>query len=168
MPSTFLTAFLPPELPFRYPIARILLKKLAKLAGITKRVNPHTFRHSRATALASTLTEAQMKAYFGWVQGSRTAGVYVHLSGRDVDGAILGMYGMKDKPETSDKFKPVSCPRCNSARAPGSRLCNKCGYGLSIDVALELEEKGKKANNFMEKLMNDPEFKELILKKLIE
>jgi hypothetical protein len=32
-------------------------------------VNPHHFRHSRATQLANWLTEAQLCAWFGWVQG---------------------------------------------------------------------------------------------------
>ncbi|MBD3210268.1 hypothetical protein GF318_02700 [Candidatus Micrarchaeota archaeon] len=45
--------------------------------------------------MANKLTEARMKACFGWVQGSDMAGVYVHLSGRDVDKAILGTYGME-------------------------------------------------------------------------
>ena len=34
-------------------------------------------------------TEAQMKEHFGWVPGSYMPSTYVHLSGKDVDGAIL-------------------------------------------------------------------------------
>lgn len=65
-----------------------ILKNAARRASITKRVNPHTFRHSRATYLAKFLTEAQMCEFFGWVQGSDMLPIYVHLTGRDVDGAI--------------------------------------------------------------------------------
>ena len=39
--------------------------------------------------MANYLTEAQMNVYFGWTQGSDMPGVYVHLSGRDIDDAIL-------------------------------------------------------------------------------
>lgn len=39
-----------------------------------KPVNPHHFRHSRATYLANYLTEAQMCEWFGWVHGSRVPG----------------------------------------------------------------------------------------------
>ena len=46
------------------------LKKIAKRAGIQKKIYPHLFRHSRATSLANRLTESQMKEHFGWVQGS--------------------------------------------------------------------------------------------------
>ncbi|MBI5051296.1 tyrosine-type recombinase/integrase, partial [Candidatus Micrarchaeota archaeon] len=66
----------------------VLIKKLAAKAGVNKRIYPHLFRHSRATAMAGKFTEAQMKEYFGWVQGSDMAATYVHLSGRDVDIAL--------------------------------------------------------------------------------
>jgi len=45
-----------------------MIKDLAKKCGITKKVNPHSFRHARATTRASKMTECQMNAYFGWVQ----------------------------------------------------------------------------------------------------
>ncbi|MDP2717386.1 MAG: tyrosine-type recombinase/integrase, partial [Candidatus Micrarchaeota archaeon] len=79
----------------------VMLKKLAKSAGITKKVYPHLFRHSRATFLASKLTEAQMKEYFGWTQCSDMAATYVHLSGRDVDQSLLKLYHMEDKNDES-------------------------------------------------------------------
>lgn len=41
--------------------------------------------------MANYLTESQMNAYFVWVQGSGMPAVYVHLSGRDVDGEIVGL-----------------------------------------------------------------------------
>ena len=80
---------------WNYGTAREVLKKIARKAGIKKRVYPHLFRHSRATHLASHLTEAQMKQYFGWVQASKMASVYVHLSGRDVDKALLRLNGIE-------------------------------------------------------------------------
>ena len=51
------------------------LRKIAKRAGIKKKVNPHMFRHSRATDLANLLTEAQMKKYFGWTKDSKMASI---------------------------------------------------------------------------------------------
>lgn len=65
-----------------------LVKRYGRKAGIEKRVYPYLFRHSRATHLASHLTESQMKVYFGWVQGSEMASVYVHMSGRDLKGKV--------------------------------------------------------------------------------
>ena len=86
-----------------YGCLRLLLKEIAKCAGINKRVYPHLFRHTRATYYANYLTEAQMKQHFGWTQASEMAAVYVHLSGRDVDDALYRHYGIKEDP----RHKPV-------------------------------------------------------------
>lgn len=89
--------------PMRYDAIRMRLNKISKKAGITKKIHPHLFRHSRCTYMANYLTEAQMNAYFGWVQGSDMPSIYVHLSGRDVDDAVLKANGIvgKDTPTVS-------------------------------------------------------------------
>ena len=66
-----------------------ILKRTARKAGIGKRVFPHLLRHSRATHLASVLTESQLREYFGWTKQSDIPARYVHLSGRDVDRTLL-------------------------------------------------------------------------------
>jgi site-specific recombinase XerD len=81
-----------PNDPISYQYIRLrILDRARERTGITKPVNPHHFRHSRATYLANYLTEAQMCGWFGWVPGSRVPGRYVHLSGRDIDRAYRGM-----------------------------------------------------------------------------
>ena len=72
-----------------YSAVKKLISVNFRLAKITKKVNPHMFRHSRATFLAKHLTEAQLKQFFGWTQSSDMAARYVHLSGRDLDSIIL-------------------------------------------------------------------------------
>ncbi|RJS73468.1 MAG: hypothetical protein CW694_00480 [Candidatus Syntrophoarchaeum sp. WYZ-LMO15] len=114
------------------------LRQLAKKAGVKKRVNPHSFRHARATHLASHLTEAQMKEYFGWEQSSEMAAVYVHLSGRDVDDALLAMHGIRDeKRKNGTAFKPEICPRCGEVNEPGVRFCKRCYLPLDGDYSRE-------------------------------
>jgi integrase/recombinase XerD len=49
-----------------------------------------------ATHLADKLTEAQMKIYFGWSEGSDVPSVYVHLNGRDVEEALLRIYSIRE------------------------------------------------------------------------
>jgi len=121
-----------------------LLRRIAERAKITKKVNPHNFRHTRATHLANHLTEAQMKQYLGWTQSSDMAAVYVHLSGRDTDNAILGMHGLKreDKKE-SQKLKPLKCMRCNEINKSTSKFCDKCGAILDLSTAIEFEKQQK-------------------------
>jgi len=127
--------------------ANILLKRLAKRAGIKKRVYPHLFRHSRATHLAKYLTEAQMKEYFGWTQGSEMAGIYVHLSGRDVDDALLKVYGLKKEEPEKEKgvLKPKKCPRCGELNPADGRFCTKCSLVLDVETAVELDKKIKES-----------------------
>lgn len=65
-----------------------MLKTIAHRAGITKRIYPHLFRHSRATFLAGYLTEAQLCTFLGWNISSAMPRVYVHLNGHDLDAAL--------------------------------------------------------------------------------
>lgn len=83
--------------PLEYHSIVEILQNLARKSNIKKKVNPHNFRHSRATYLANKLTEAQMKQeLFGWTQSSDMASIYVHLSGRDLDEPLLKMSGLLD------------------------------------------------------------------------
>jgi len=69
------------------------IKKIAKRAGIKKRIYPHLFRHTRATRLLSELSESIGAKYLGWVPGSNMVRIYVHLANEDVEEAILKMHG---------------------------------------------------------------------------
>jgi site-specific recombinase XerD/ribosomal protein L40E len=146
-----------------------LLKKLAKKAGIKKRVNPHSFRHARATHLASFLTEAQLCQHMGWVQGSDMASTYVHLSGRDVDNALLKLHGLaKDEKKEEGILKVKICPRCQEKNDPIARFCKRCASPLDIKTALDFEEKRKRKDEVVAKvieaLSEDPKIKERIYK----
>ncbi len=119
------------------------LRKIAKRAEIKKKVNPHMFRHSRATDLANLLTEAQMKKYFGWTNDSKMASVYVHLSGRDVDEAILRIHGKLDENEKlkHEQLKTQICPICQYENAPEVDFCLRCRRPLNLRASLEAEER---------------------------
>jgi len=124
--------------PLIYEVVSKMLKKAAERAGVKKPVNPHNFRHSRATHLAKHLTESQLCHYMGWVQGSREASTYVHLSGRDLDDAILKLHGLKQEEEKEEeKFKPRRCPRCYQMNDPASKFCAYCGLPLDEKVIAE-------------------------------
>jgi site-specific recombinase XerD/ribosomal protein L40E len=134
----------------RYHAVLMLLRKLGRLAGIRKRVNPHAFRHARATHLANRLTEAQMKQYFGWTQDSDMAGTYVHLSGRDVDNALLQMHGLAKEDNSKEKILKLKiCPRCKEENDPISDFCKRCGSVLELSTALNLEEERRNYDHFV-------------------
>lgn len=125
--------------PVSYGFVCRLLKELAGKAGINKPVNPHAFRHARATHLANKLTEAQMKEFFGWTQSSKMASVYVHLSGRDVDSAILNLYGIKQRERKREEITPNPCPKCGEVNDSTCMFCKKCGSPLDEGKYLKME-----------------------------
>jgi site-specific recombinase XerD/ribosomal protein L40E len=150
---------------WNYGTAREVIKKIARKAGIKKRVYPHLFRHSRATHLANHLTEAQMKQYFGWVQGSDMASIYVHLSGRDVDNALLKLNGLEVKEEKKEEqFKALICPRCKARNSPDAKFCSNCGMCLDAKTAVAIDELRAKADMLMNELVKNPEVLDALLK----
>ncbi len=116
------------------------LKELAKKAKITKGVNPHAFRHARATFMARHLKEPEMREFFGWSKDSDMTSVYVTLSGRDVDNAVLSVYGIKDTEKSQETIiKTWNCPRCNEINEPASRFCKKCGLPIEATDTDKME-----------------------------
>ena len=154
--------------PLDYHAVRALFKRLARKAGLNKRVYTHLFRHTRATELANVLTEAQMKELFGWSQSSDMPSVYVHLSGRDVDKALLKAYGIKEEEESKPALTPIECPRCKRKVGSESQFCPNCGMALNMKAALMLEEERSRADQIMNMLMKDKEVREFLMRKLQE
>ncbi len=151
--------------PLDYAAISKIIKRAAKKAGIKKRVHAHMFRHSRATFLAKYLTEAQLCQYFGWTMGSEMASVYVHLSGRDMDEAILGLYGFKVEKEPVAKNIPKECPRCGYKNPSDAKFCSNCGLALSVEAIREVEEKEKLVKRLL-KLLEDEEIRRIIVEKI--
>ena len=119
-----------------------LLKRVAEKAGISKRIYPHLFRHSRATHLATHLTEQELKIYFGWVGASNMASVYVHLSGKDIEDKILQINGVKPIKELANiETKPKGCARCKHDNDYTAKYCSRCGAVLDLKESLNLPQK---------------------------
>jgi hypothetical protein len=149
-----------------YHCLRAMLRKIAKKALISKKVNPHSFRHARATDLANHLTEAQMKEYFGWTMGSDMASVYVHLSGRDTDEAILRIHGKlgKNDKQRHEQLKTQVCLICKHENAPEADFCLNCRRPLNLKASLEIEEKERA----LLKLLTPEMLEQMIQKKVGE
>jgi len=116
-----------------------LLKVASGRVGLKKPVNPHHFRHSRASELAKKLPESLLCQYFGWEIGSREVRTYVHLSGRDSDKAILALHGLTEEEKPEDQFTPVLCPRCGLKNDPGAKFCSGCSLGLDLKTVMDYE-----------------------------
>ena len=157
-----------PRTHLSYDWAHKMLKDLAKRAGIAKPIRPHLLRHSLATYYAPKLTEAVMNEHFGWRQGGRTASIYTHLSGKQVDEQILAIYNCKRiDPQSNKVLDVIICRRCSLQNSPASIQCSKCGFPLTEDAATELIHKRNKAEELMNQLMRHPEVVN-VLKKVAE
>jgi ribosomal protein L40E len=110
-----------------------------------------------------------MKEHFGWVQGSDMAATYVHLSGRDVDNALLKLQGLVQTEETkSEKLNVRVCPRCKDHNSPVSSFCTKCGLPLDEKLIMKIETTKAKTNEVMNRLWEDEEYVEFTKKKMAE
>lgn len=155
-----------PEMKFMAtPTVRSFLKKVVRKAGIDKRVHPHLFRHSRATHLASQIPESLLKKHMGWVQNSDMTATYVHLSGQELDKALLKASGIRigDKPK-EDKLKIINCSRCGNDNSAGSKYCFSCGLCFDLKTAIEIDETKKKVNELLDALLKNPEKLEVFMK----
>lgn len=132
-----------------------LIYRIAERAGLPNGISPHSFRHARATHLASDLTEAQMKVLFGWTGDSDMPARYVHLSGKDVDSALLRINGIvqQETPATASPIAPKPCPRCQTQNSPAAKFCMTCSSPLDTKTVLEIEQRTTKAEEITAKVI---------------
>jgi len=122
------------------------ISRLADRAGIKKKVHPHIFRHSRITHLLQQgLSESVVKMMM-W--GSLTTDMfqsYAHLTGGDVDNAVLELHGIKQK--TAEERERVlaarECPRCGLIVSPTDKFCKNCAQPIAEDFRVSIESKTK-------------------------
>jgi integrase/recombinase XerD len=142
----------------RYDAIRMQLQKIAKRAGIEKRVNPHNFRHTRLTLFMKErrISEGLIKQYMGLTPDSRVLSVYSHLTGRDVDQGLMAMYGLAVEEEKRQAIR--QCPYCRTINTPAARVCINCRKHLQVEEVLDLEARSKAfLLDMMDAVANDPE-----------
>jgi len=155
----------PQAMPVRYQgLAKIIQDSFTR-AGITKRVYPHLFRHSRATyVLASGLmTEAQAKAYFGWSPNSEQLATYAHLLASDANSAILRENNLVPQQEQHDDLRAITCYRCRELNAPTNDYCTKCNAVINLQKAYEHQQLHDAKENLLRSL-----FKVLVDRGLVD
>lgn len=138
--------------PVSYTIVVKIIGRSAERAGIKgKDLNPHAWRHARATFLANKgWSEQQLDKFLGWKFGSNMPRIYIDRAGVDVEGAVDSLYGILPKEEEVPKDKPQRCVRCRELVAPTMTFCPKCGLPMTQESAQNLEEARQTSQGIME------------------
>lgn len=125
--------------PMNYHAMTRMVQKRAKKAGLDPtKFNLHNFRHYAATQKAKWMTDQQMMQYFGW-RKSDQAQRYTHLSGRDMDSAIMAHYGV----EEAESTKKTPCPSCGMPNLVNAKQCSRCQHPLDLKTAVTAEEESR-------------------------
>jgi len=147
------------------------LKRIAKKAGIKRRVYPYMFRHTRLTELAARgMGEFQMKAFAGWTTSSRMAERYIRL-GRHVGlRAVLELEGVEEveKPKAEQVLKTRRCPRCGHENPSDAAYCSCCGLCLREEEALVAAIMRTNLEELLDRLVRRPEVREVLVRALAE
>ena len=103
-------------------------------------------------------------------RGSRMTATYVHMSGRDVDGALLRLAGIRKETKENQKksISPRKCRRCNHINTETAKFCEKCLLALETENTQKFEKKLEPGQDLMNLLMQDSEFRNLLMKKFGE
>jgi site-specific recombinase XerD len=139
------------------------LPKIAKRAGITKKITPHIFRHSRITHLINQgMKESVIKLMMWGNLNTDMFATYAHLTGQDIDKEVLGQYGIIQQEEAEERhLEPVQCPGCKTINAPHANYCSTCGRSFTGDGEDVQEAMGKD-------VLDNPELVRKLLNELIE
>ncbi len=168
-----------PKTPLDYNATRAMLIRTAKRAEIPRKMHAHLLRHCRLTQLAKDFSESELKVMAGWAGDSRMAGVYVHLSGADVEKKMLEKRGLL-QPEDKEEdmvLTPRPCPRkCTQIKdgkeqvilySATDKFCTKCGMALDLKTAMELEDSQKDIDQSLSVTL-EAKIEELIEKRAAE
>ena len=115
------------------------LKKYSKMAGLTKRIYSHLFRHAEITNLAGKMTEPEQRIRHGWSKSSKMPSRYTHLKNEDVDNKYLEIMGVKTKPEKIEE-STVECQYCHVKHPVDTKYCETCAKPLDVIEAERLEK----------------------------
>ncbi len=92
-------------------------------------------RHTQLTLLSKKLSDQTLRVYGNWSPNSNMVKKYVHLSGKDIDDAILELHGIKTKDTDSNTVARLkTCPRCDAQNTPDNQRCRECGYILDEEL----------------------------------
>lgn len=157
----------------RYTALDSLLKKIAKRAGIKRRIFAHLFRHTSVShKILAGYPEEVLRKMFGWSKTSNMLTlVYGHISSDDIEHFIERREGLIDEDEekNTNMLEPVECPRCHTMHPVGTKICSKCNLVLDTELAMQLDSEEKIWSDALATLLKErPDVAEMLALKKIE
>lgn len=147
-----------------------LLNELGEKAKITKKVNPHNFRHSRLTALGLSGLDLEMiKKFAGHSKNSNITAQYTHYSDTDLKNSLNKIQGLEETEVKKTEMK--KCFRCNHMNRNTLNVCENCG--LTLDIKEGVKQDGNKAKEVkltkvMKLLAEDPMFQKVLARYFLD
>ncbi|MEI6840178.1 MAG: tyrosine-type recombinase/integrase [Methanomicrobiales archaeon] len=123
-----------------------LLRRIADRADVKKKVNPHIFRHSRITHLIiAGLPDSIIKTMIWGNLTTEMFQTYAHLTGEDVDNAVMKMHGIINPAEAKKQrgMTPRQCPTCGEINNHTADFCINCMTALHEDATRSIESLSK-------------------------
>lgn len=125
-----------------YASAKKSLQHNAQRAGIAKPINPHAFRHSRATECASNgWNESDLKLFFGWSDVSNMPATYIHRSSKSVLRKVMEENNIQFA-EVKQTPKAVLCTSCGAANPHDAFVCQHCNTVIAT-LQFQLQDKAE-------------------------
>ena len=75
-----------------------------------------------------------MCIFFGWQHRTKVVRRYIHLSGKDVDNALIALNEGIGQPRIEEyKLKSIICKRCSESISIGMNFCSRCALPVNLD-----------------------------------
>ena len=123
-----------------------LLRRYGRRYGV--KLYPHLLRHLRGTLLVKDGLQERVVMKLLGHKTEKMLRIYVNLTNKDVEEAILSRYGIKVR--SGDGGKGAKCPRCGALNPEEARFCWRCGLPLSVEAAEERERRKERVEEVLE------------------
>lgn len=124
-----------------------VLKRIANRTTLDKKVTPHRFRHARATKLAGSLSESELRQFFGWARSSDMPEVYVSLRGGEANERLRELHGIEEREDPRDSpLAGEGCRWCGAETPASASYCPACGRLIGQDAPAPGETRGVDVN----------------------
>lgn len=136
-----------------------IVKRLGKTIG--KDVTSYHLRHSGITEAAKILSGEMLCKYAGWVQGSRMAQTYVHMTSEDVSKIRTSVITNAEPPRPEPnqvQVKQKVCLSCKTKHPSDAVMCMKCAIPLSIKDKINNNVEQDRLNVLANTLRDNPQF----------